>query len=90
MSAAVTKPMVFKLLLSVFSNLFNTKVTFSKIPIGSCLSCFKAYKFNFAKAPEVSSDDSVEFRTGNRVYRALALADGKLADTNAIVHYKKA
>lgn len=47
MSAAVTKPMVFKLLLSVFSNLFNTKVTFSKIPIGSCLSCFKAYKFNY-------------------------------------------
>ena len=49
-----------------------------------------AYKFNFAKSPEVSSDDSVEFRTGNRVYRALALADGKLADTNAIVRYKKA
>ena len=50
----------------------------------------KAYKFNFAKSPEVSSDDSVEFRTGNRVYRALALADGKLADTNAIVRYRKA
>lgn len=50
----------------------------------------KAYKFNFAKSPEVSSDDSVEFRTGNRVYRAMALADGKLADTNAIVRYKKA
>ena len=50
----------------------------------------KAYKFNFAKAPEVSSDDSVEFRTGNRVYRALALADGKLGDTKAIVRYKKA
>lgn len=50
----------------------------------------KAYKFNFAKAPEVSADDSVEFRTGSRVYRALALADGKLADNNAIVRYKKA
>ena len=50
----------------------------------------KAYKFNFAKTPDVSSDDSVEFRTGNRVYRAMALADGKLADTNAIVRYKKA
>ena len=50
----------------------------------------KAYKFNFAKSPEVSSDDSVEFRTGNRVYRALALADGKLGDTKAIVRYKKA
>lgn len=50
----------------------------------------KAYKFNFAKAPEVSSDDSVEFRTGDRVYRALALADGKLGDTSAIVRFKKA
>ena len=50
----------------------------------------KAYKFNFAQAPDVKSDDSVEFRTGNRVYRAMALADGKLADTNAIVRYKKA
>ena len=50
----------------------------------------KAYKFNFAQSPDVKSDDSVEFRTGNRVYRAMALADGKLADTNAIVRYKKA
>ena len=50
----------------------------------------KAYKFNFAKSPDVTSDDSVEFRTGNRVYRAMALADGKLADSNAIVRYKKA
>lgn len=50
----------------------------------------KAYKFNFAKAPDVQSDDSVEFRTGDRVYRAMALADGKLADTSAIVRYKKA
>lgn len=49
-----------------------------------------AYKFNFAKAPAVQSDDSVEFRTGDRVYRAMALADGKLADTNAIVRFKKA
>ena len=50
----------------------------------------KAYKFNFAKAPEVTSDDSVAFRTGSRVYRALALADGKLADTNAIVRFIEA
>lgn len=47
----------------------------------------KAYKFNFAKAPEVTSDDSVGFRTGSRVYRALALADGKLADENAVVRF---
>ena len=51
---------------------------------------FKAYKFNFAAAPEVSSDDSVAFRTGSRVYRAMALADGKLADTNAIVRFIEA
>ena len=49
-----------------------------------------AYKFNFAQAPEVKSDDSVAFRTGSRVYRALALADGKLADTNAIVRFIEA
>lgn len=51
---------------------------------------FKAYKFNFAAAPEVSSDDSVAFRTGSRVYRAMALADGKLSDTNAIVRFIEA
>ena len=50
----------------------------------------KAYKFNFAKAPEVTSDDSVAFRTGSRVYRAMALADGKLADANAIVRFIEA
>ena len=37
----------------------------------------EAYKFNFAKAPEIRSDDSVGFRKGSTVYRAMALADGK-------------
>ena len=37
----------------------------------------EAYKFNFAKAPEITSDGSVAFRTGSTVYRAMALADGK-------------
>lgn len=50
----------------------------------------KAYKFNFAQAPEVKSDDSVAFRTGSRVYRAMALADGKLGDVNAIVRFIEA
>lgn len=50
----------------------------------------KAYKFNFAKAPEVKSDDSVAFRTGSRVYRAMALADGNLGDTSAIVRFIEA
>lgn len=48
---------------------------------------FKAYKMNLAKAPQVTSDDSVAFRTGSRVYRAMALADGKLAMASAFVRY---
>jgi HK97 family phage major capsid protein len=51
---------------------------------------FKAYKMNIAKAPAISSDDSVAFRTGNRVYRGLALADGKLALADAFVRYARA
>jgi HK97 family phage major capsid protein len=51
---------------------------------------FKAYKMNIAKAPVISSDDSVAFRSGSRVYRALALADGKLAMTSAFVRYNRA
>lgn len=51
---------------------------------------FKAYKFNFAKAPEVTADASVGFRSGSTVYRAMALADGKLVDSNAIVRFIEA
>ena len=51
---------------------------------------FKAYKMNIAKAPVISSDDSVGFRTGSRVYRAMALADGKLAMASAFVRYTRA
>jgi HK97 family phage major capsid protein len=51
---------------------------------------FKAYKMNIAKAPVISSDDSVGFRTGTRVYRGLALADGKLAMSEAFVRYTRA
>lgn len=51
---------------------------------------FKAYKMNIAKAPEISSDNSVAFRTGSRVYRAMALADGKLAMESAFVRYNRA
>lgn len=50
----------------------------------------KAYKFNFAQAPEIKYDDSTAFRTGSRVYRAMALADGKLGDANAIVRFVEA
>ena len=50
---------------------------------------FKAYKMNIAKAPAISSDDSVGFRSGSRVYRAMTLADGKLALASAFVRYTR-
>ena len=51
---------------------------------------FFEYKWNFAQDIEVAQDKSVGFRTGTTVYRAMCLADGKLADTNAIVRYARA
>ena len=45
----------------------------------------KAYKLNFAKAVEVKKSEEAAFRTGSSVYRAMCLADGNLADVNAIV-----
>ena len=50
----------------------------------------KQYKFNFAGDIEVTSSDEVDFRVGSRVWRAMTLADGKLADPNAIVRYIRA
>jgi HK97 family phage major capsid protein len=49
----------------------------------------EAYKFNFAKAPVVDRDESVAFRSGSTVYRALALADGKPTGVG-IVRYTQA
>lgn len=49
----------------------------------------KAYKFNFAQDPEIQADDSVAFRTGSRVYRGMALADGKLAVADAVKYFTK-
>ena len=46
-----------------------------------------AYKLNLAKAIEVKRSEEAEFRKGSAVYRAMTLADGKLADVNAIVRY---
>ena len=61
------------------------------IPVDNILfGDFKAYKLNIAKAPTVASDDSVGFRSGSRVYRAMALADGKLAQASAFVRYTRA
>lgn len=61
------------------------------IPVDNILfGDFKAYKMNIAKAPTVASDDSVGFRSGSRVYRAMALADGKLALADAFVRFTRA
>lgn len=49
----------------------------------------EGYKFNFAKAPTVDRDESVAFRTGSTVYRAMALADGKPTG-KGIVRYTQA
>ena len=47
----------------------------------------KAYKLNLAKGIEVKKSEEAAFRTGSCVYRAMTLADGKLANANAIVRY---
>lgn len=49
----------------------------------------EAYKFNFAQAPTVESDRSVGFRSGSTVWRAMALCDGKPANKEAVVLFKK-
>lgn len=60
------------------------------VPVDNILfGDFKAYKMNIAKAPTVTSDDSVAFRSGSRVYRAMALADGKLSMAAAFVRYTR-
>ena len=46
---------------------------------------FSAYKLNLSKGVEVKKSEEAEFRKGSAVYRAMTLADGKLADTNAVV-----
>jgi len=50
----------------------------------------EGYKFNFAKSPVVESDGSVAFRSGSTVYRAMAMADGKPADKNALCVFTRA
>ena len=62
-----------------------------KVPVDNILfGDLSAYKLNIAKEPAVTADDSVAFRTGSRVYRVMALADGKLAESDAFVRYTRA
>ena len=48
------------------------------------------YHWNFAKDVTVEADDSVAFRTGSRVYRAFALADGKVVNIAAFTAFTRA
>lgn len=62
-----------------------------KVPADNILfGDLSAYKMNIAKEPIVESDNSVGFRSGSRVYRVFALADGKLAEPAAFVRYERA
>ena len=58
----------------------------SKILLGN----FKKYTLNFNKSTEVTSDESVEFRKGNKVYRAMSLVDGKVVNEEAFVVLEEA
>ena len=48
------------------------------------------YHWNFAQDVEIARDNSVGFRTGSAVYRAMALADGKVVNAAAFNHYTRA
>ena len=50
----------------------------------------QGYAFNFGAGPEVKRDDSVGFRTGSSVYRAMALCDGKPLDKKALCVFTEA
>lgn len=53
----------------------------NKILLGN----LKKYTINFNKSTEVTSDESVEFRKGNKVYRAMSLLDGKVVNEEGFV-----
>ncbi len=50
---------------------------------------FDKYTINWNENINVTSDDSAEFRSGNRVYRGMALVDGKTVNTEAFVIMEK-
>lgn len=79
-----TAPEVYRLL--GHKVIIDDNVTANNVLFGDA----KMYKWNWAKSPTVEADDSVGFRTGSRVYRAMGLADGKLAVSAAFVRYTRA
>ena len=50
---------------------------------------FNKYTINWNENVNVTSDDSAEFRSGNRVYRGMALVDGKTVNKEAFVLMEK-
>lgn len=50
---------------------------------------FSKYTMNWNENINVTSDDSAEFRSGNRVYRGMALVDGKTVNKEAFVLMNK-
>lgn len=49
------------------------------------LGNLKKYTINFNKTTTIDDDNSTEFRKGNKVYRGMALLDGKVVNTEAFV-----
>ena len=60
------------------------------IPEGKILyGLFNKYTLNWNEPINVTADDSAEFRSGNRVYRGMALVDGKTVNKEAFVLLEK-
>lgn len=66
-------------------------ICFDNVPDGTIIfGNFEYYYFNFVKAFEIAKDTSVGFKAGKTCYRAMALADGKVALPEAFVVMTKA
>jgi len=46
----------------------------------------KGYVFNYGEGIDITSDQSVAFRSGSTVYRAMALCDGNVVDAEAFAY----
>ena len=65
-------------------------ICFDNVPDGTIIfGNFEYYYFNFVKAFEIAKDTSVGFKAGKTCYRAMALADGKVALSEAFVVMNK-
>ena len=47
------------------------------------------YHWNWGQEPTIERDNSIGFRTGSVVYRAMALADGKVVNAAAFAHFTR-